>query len=568
MRLGLNHAHNSYFDGNAPWLNMLRPASDWLAVKISSPFTFDWGPGNGGPNINLDANGGPTLLEADQYLQCALKQQNAGRPDYSVAGRRLILYYTGTGAWTLLGGGATYALISNDTVSNPKRAVLSLNAPSNSTPVYFRLTSVNAGDPIQLHGESNGVGLGLIPEEHEARWLAGERYHPGFVSMIAPFQWLRFLNWGAVNDSTQVDWADRRPYAWRSQRSQGGWTNSNLFAPLGMTSYEEMIELCNFTGKDAWVCIPHEATDDYVTQLATLFRDELDASLKVRFEYTNEAWNSIFDQYDYTETQGLVIWPEQAATPWVAAQRWYAYRSGQVADLISAVFTGADAARVVRVAAWQSTNSSNAATLLDFTDATVTTPLKDQIDEIAHAPYIGGDMGNNPQATVTTAPYDKAVQSMAATEVIGWLLGAGSRSISAVRADIAAYRAVAVARGLTHSFYECGQHLVNGAGLSGNTTLTTLFTAVNDHALMETVVREYLLMADEYLADEAVAAWLSDTYIPSATGNWGFRKHQNQTPTPPKELGILGYVDTATGGGATAVAAHLERIGITRRRRK
>ena len=60
-----------------------------------------------------------------------------------------------------------------------------------------------------------------------------------------------------------------------------------------------MIKLCNETQKDAWICVPHLADDDYITQMATLFRDQLDGNLNVYLEYSNEVWNWIFSQTHY-----------------------------------------------------------------------------------------------------------------------------------------------------------------------------------------------------------------------------------------------------------------------------
>ena len=542
MRLGVNPVWNSYTQPNIVWLNLLRgPASDWTGRKATTPFTFDWGPTNGGPDLDIDTDGNVLSLAADQQVQCALLSQANGRKDFSVAGRRLVLYYRGTGAWTVTGGSVTYALISNDTGSNPKRAVLSVNAPSSSAEIYFRLTSVDAGDPIKLY-DANADDLGLIEEEYEDRWLSGQRFHPEYLAMNDFCRDIRFLNPGNVNDSTQTAWADRRPQAYRSQRSAGGWTNSDAFAPTAQTSYEEMIALCNATGKRPWFCIPHLATDDYVTQLGTLVRDTLNPSLKVRFEWSNEVWNNIFDQYDHAADEGLLLWPALAATPWIAAQRYYGLRTSQVMDLLSAVFTGAHAPRLIRMACWHAVNPGNCETMLDFTDAVTLTPLKDHIDRVGTAPYIGGDMGNNPQATVTTAPYDKAVQDMTAAEVMGWLRSGGSADIASRMVFLSQYRDLCDERGLGLDLYECGQHLANGTGLSGNATLTAVLNGANVHADMEACYYEYLRAIHPYLNDpDAVACLLSDTYPPGATGDWGWRRTQNTTPRPPKERGIRKY---------------------------
>jgi len=60
-----------------------------------------------------------------------------------------------------------------------------------------------------------------------------------------------------------------------------------------------MIQLCNETQKDLWICVPHEANDEYILQMATLFRDQLDGNLNIYLEYSNEIWNWIFPQAHY-----------------------------------------------------------------------------------------------------------------------------------------------------------------------------------------------------------------------------------------------------------------------------
>ncbi len=75
--------------------------------------------------------------------------------------------------------------------------------------------------------------------------------------------------------------------------------------------YEHIVELINETGKDAWINVPEHATDDFVHQLASFLRDNLDftriaaARTKAGFttpfelivEYSNETWNQGFAAY-------------------------------------------------------------------------------------------------------------------------------------------------------------------------------------------------------------------------------------------------------------------------------
>jgi len=85
-----------------------------------------------------------------------------------------------------------------------------------------------------------------------------------------------------------VNWADRTP------PDHPSWA----FGPKGSSGvpWETMIELANTVGRDMWICVPHQATNDYVTQLATLFKQQLNSNLNLYVEYSNEVWNWQFQQ--------------------------------------------------------------------------------------------------------------------------------------------------------------------------------------------------------------------------------------------------------------------------------
>ncbi len=69
-------------------------------------------------------------------------------------------------------------------------------------------------------------------------------------------------------------------------------------------AYEWMIDLCNRTQRDMWVCVPHFADEHYMYQLACLIRDSLDPSLRCYAEWSNETWNgrnALLDAIDVAE---------------------------------------------------------------------------------------------------------------------------------------------------------------------------------------------------------------------------------------------------------------------------
>ncbi len=65
-------------------------------------------------------------------------------------------------------------------------------------------------------------------------------------------------------------------------------------------SWEYMSTLSNTVDVDPWICIPHLATDDYVTQAAQFWLANLDSERTIYVEYSNEVWNLLFTQTSYS----------------------------------------------------------------------------------------------------------------------------------------------------------------------------------------------------------------------------------------------------------------------------
>ena len=61
-------------------------------------------------------------------------------------------------------------------------------------------------------------------------------------------------------------------------------------------AYEYLIAIANQTHKDIWLTIPHNVSDNFVKEMAKLFKQTLNSDLKVYLEYSNEVWNWQFQQ--------------------------------------------------------------------------------------------------------------------------------------------------------------------------------------------------------------------------------------------------------------------------------
>jgi PKD repeat protein len=166
-------------------------------------------------------------------------------------------------------------------------------SPVSSTPGRLQF-NVTGTDIVILNIEASQAGnpvrnFRLLRLQDELVNLEENPFYEGFLEKIAPFQVLRFMDWGATNNNPVRHWHERTPL-----------THFTYGTPQGVP-YEVMIALANQTKKDVWICVPHAADDEYITRMAELFRDRLDSARTIYLEYSNEVWNWIFDQAHYNE---------------------------------------------------------------------------------------------------------------------------------------------------------------------------------------------------------------------------------------------------------------------------
>lgn len=267
MAIGTNMSGFADWVPERPMRNLMKHVRrDFIAFDDNC---FCWSNGNY-MGIQTDADGYPLQIPqvfngVSNKVRYVISSEGANLPP----GNTYVLLYDGVGELTVQGGAV-------ETAKSPGRIQFDVVVAEN---LFFRIDASQAGNHVR--------NIRVLRLEDENADLENEPFYPGFLDKIAPFQTLRFMDWGGTNHNMAVEWSQRTPVTYFTYGTEYG------------VPYEVMIQLANQTKKDVWICVPHAADNAYLAQMAALFRDELDPSLNIYLEYSNEVWNWIFPQAHY-----------------------------------------------------------------------------------------------------------------------------------------------------------------------------------------------------------------------------------------------------------------------------
>ncbi|MFP4191874.1 MAG: hypothetical protein ACLFU6_07355 [Candidatus Hydrogenedentota bacterium] len=227
---------------------------------------------------------------------------------------------------------------------------------------------------INWHGATD-----VFEEGHE-NVSGANPWNPRFLEEIAPYEVLRFMDWGKVNNSGRERFAQRKKKDDPNQSPE--------------VAYEWMIDLCNRANADLWVCVPHKAEWEYSRELAELIQRELDPDLKVYVEYSNETWNGMFDQFQYCIDQGVELnLPGQDMEPgenqYYCGWAYHVYAAVRHFENFEEVFSGEARDRLVTVLAGQTGRLAVYRHHLAVLEDETVNPNGVSPDAYALAPYFG-----------------------------------------------------------------------------------------------------------------------------------------------------------------------------------
>jgi hypothetical protein len=508
--MGINLAQVSYWSPEQPSLDIIKTSGGLYTHNNNYQET------NEEQYLNVDANGWPMTLTTvndpnPQQFTCLIMlvmRNLPSTPNGTYPAGQYVVRYQGEGTITYQFDAAKVA-----NLSTPGRDVLNVANPT-SAGIQLTITST---DPN--HTGNYLRNIQLVKAEQENALVAGQVFNPYFLNVMRNFRVLRFMEWFNINTSTNTSWANR-PLP--TQVTWGG--------PNGVP-YEVAVQLANAISADAWINIPIAADNSYITNFANLVHSQLGSTQKVYVELSNEVWNSIYPQHNYSIAQGQASWPS-AGSGADYGNNWYGMRVAQTCDLWKAAW-GADSSRVVCVMGAQGANPWTATEALNcslWTGGGNAPCAAHGIGAVAIAPYFGFSIPtqwtSQPDGGLTYLFASMTTQNAPGIPVGGWL--------GSVQKQIAAYPAVLAPYKLPLISYEGGQSFSSFPnGMNANNTpnaLTNLYIAANQDPRMQAVYQTYLQGWKS--GGGTLFMHFSDIYTPSQYGEWGALESLMQTTTP------------------------------------
>jgi Ca2+-binding RTX toxin-like protein len=472
--LGTNLAGVADWSTQIPFIDGFKSSRAWIPQK--------YGVWDTGEPLNLDENGWVPSLPNDEdnteyeYTSTLLFREIQGQ----YVGGTYVVFYDGDGVLEY-----GFDARKNEQLSAEGRDVIDVNPSQDGILITLKATDrENNGDYLR--------NIRVVPQQFENTYQSNI-FNPAFIEKIDPFSTLRFMDWMETNNSTQKEWQNRPTL------------NTSSWAKTGVP-VEIMVELANQTDSNPWFTMPHQATDEYIREFANYVKANLEPGLKVYVEYSNEVWNSQFQQYHWVSQQ------------YGHAQDGYSQRLTEVIGIWDEVFSD-NPEVVIGVASGQAANSWVLNRILQFAwDANPKSPQEYGIDAIAIAPYFGNNLLDTPEKVETIKSWLEQEPDGGVTKLFDELTNGsltGKSALEYVADSIIPHQEIAEKYGLDLLAYEGGQHLVS----SDDAELTELFIKANRDPRMGELYEQYLTQWYQLGGDTFVN--FTDIGSPSKWGSWG-----------------------------------------------
>ncbi len=478
-RLGMNFYSIVDWNRDLPFVDMKKYARPWI------PQAEDQDVWDTGEPLALDADGYITSLQPGQRATTVMLTDLQG--NYPTG--HYVFLYEGEGEWEWSG-------LAELVESEPGRQVVNVRADG-APYVQLTLTVVNPKDHPR--------NMRFIRPGYEDRYDANP-YATDFLERWGGVDTIRFMDWMRINRTDQSEWSNRPTSATRTFYTTG-------------VALEWMIDLCNRTDSHAWFAIPHLATDEYMREFARMVRERLAPHLIAYYEFSNEVWNTMFEQTRWAQRRGSEA--GLAEQPWEAGWLYYSEQSRRLFDLLDEVYEG-EHARYRRVVATQAANDYIGRLKLGHDK------LGSRADALAIGPYL---TFNVPVQGRDGQPTADEVQDWSLDQLFEHLAG---QPLAGAKRWMERYQALADEYGLELIAYEGGQHLTALAEAGDNQQLVDLLADANRDPRMGDLYRQYFSHWSKVTGGNLFCHWTATgTY--GRHGYWGLLEWRTQDPaTAPK----------------------------------
>lgn len=396
----------------------------------------------------------------------------------------------------------------DEIASVPGRDVI--NVTPSSAGIYLIITET---DPQKTGNYIRNIRV--VPAEYESTY-ADEIFNPKFLAKINQFKALRFMDWMETNNSEQSEWKKRPKVENASYSYDGG-------VPL-----EIMVELTDRLQVDPWFNMPHQATDEYLTNFARLVKETVDPNLTIYVEYSNEVWNPQFTQFHWVRDNGPVPGGTTSFQP-------YGVRTAQMCDIWKGVF-GEESHRVKCVMGTQTANPWVAGQVLNCDRWSEAPCYQHGIDALAITGYFSGRLGK--------PKYEEAIEAwlqdpnidefaMAMTQLKdGSVLATEGDNTSDLLDRFNKYSEMARDKGLELVVYEGGSHVVGVGKVVNNQKITEFFIELHRRPEFYDRYMEMLNAWKNTSGNRTVFMHFTDIGRPSKWGSWGALEYVDQESSP------------------------------------
>lgn len=359
MGINLDGSGGLDYNSDKPWADAMR-SHRWMSKARNSSTSDD---------ANKDANYWPT--EDARCLVWSGLNTHDNHGTYR-------LYFTGSATVTAEGG--TIQNVNYNSATNTTTADLVITDQNNRELYLIFTNTKRTASSATNTGLTNIKLMRPVSPGSSQSYATNKDFTDQFLAALANFSTIRYMDFTATNENGDEVWADRTK--WTDARQSPPLLPGRSYGWQGRgASWESIIKLANASGKDAWICIPHKVNEDYITNLAALFKNGndqtpgLNANLKLYIEYSNEVWNpgGGFGQTQWVYNKGVSYGAplnfDGETNDLTLGQRYKAMMTVRASEIFRSTFGDAQMMTRIRpVLMWQKSWNDLANRIFSFID--------------------------------------------------------------------------------------------------------------------------------------------------------------------------------------------------------